>query len=576
MNHNQAIQRALLSVSDKSGLVEFAQALAANGVEIVSTGGTAKALTAAGIAVVAIEKLTGFPEMMDGRVKTLHPRVHGGLLGRRDVPEHVAAMKEHGIVPIDLVCVSLYPFGNTIAKAGVTEEEAIEQIDIGGPAMIRSASKNYEFVTVVTSPDQYARVVADIAANHGATTPTLRKQLAAEAFDHTAKYDTMIAAWMARVEANVGANVGANELPDTIQVALTRKAKLRYGENPHQYAALYRDMAQQDGGIVDAHTVEGKPLSYNNILDAAAAFELVKDLVALTTRGANGVAACVVKHTNPCGAAIGANAADAFDKAYAGDPLAAYGGIVAISARLSAADATNIAKPDRFLEVVVAEYFEPEAIAILAARWKNVRLLAVGSMRRAPTNSLQLRSVPGGVLVQERDGAVDAAAEFILTAGPAPSEALRQDAEFLAVIAKHLKSNAVCVGAQQTLWGAGAGQMDRVASCKHAIEKAQLKLQAAGLGSVNANTSVGANEARANTSKNQGANLGVGAHATTIVVTAASDAFFPFDDGPRLLIDAGVKCLVHPGGSKRDGDTETLCKNRGVTLLVTGTRHFRH
>ena len=588
MKNSHAVQRALLSVSDKSGLVEFAQALAANGVEIVSTGGTAKALMAAGIAVVAIEKLTGFPEMMDGRVKTLHPRVHGGLLGRRDVPEHVAAMKEHGIVPIDLVCVSLYPFGNTIAKAGVTEEEAIEQIDIGGPAMIRSASKNYEFVTVVTSPDQYARVVADIAANHGATTLTLRKQLAAEAFDHTAKYDTMIAAWMARVEANVGANIGvniganvganigANELPDTIQVALTRKAKLRYGENPHQYAALYRDMAQQDGGIVDAHTVEGKPLSYNNILDAAAAFELVKDLVALTTHKSNAsgdtvslsahadgsiahagaaktkiasenqVAACVVKHTNPCGAAIGANAADAFDKAYAGDPLAAYGGIVAISARLSAADATNIAKPDRFLEVVVAESFEPEAIAILAARWKNVRLLAVGSMRRAPTNALQLRSVPGGVLVQERDGAVDAATEFKLTAGPAPSEALRQDAEFLAVIAKHLKSNAVCVGAQQTLWGAGAGQMDRVASCKHAIEKAQLKLQAAI------------------------------AHATTIVVTAASDAFFPFDDGPRLLIDAGVKCLVHPGGSKRDGDTETLCKNRGVTLLVTGTRHFRH
>ena len=540
------MQRALLSVSDKSGLVEFAQALAANGVEIVSTGGTAKALMAAGISVVPIEKLTGFPEMMDGRVKTLHPRVHGGLLGRRDVPEHVAAMKEHGIAPIDLVCVSLYPFANTIAKAGVTEEEAIEQIDIGGPAMIRSASKNYEFVTVVTSPDQYARVVADIAANHGATTPTLRKQLAAEAFDHTAKYDTMIAAWMARVEANVGANVGANELPDTIQVALTRKAKLRYGENPHQYAALYRDMAQQDGGIVDAHTVEGKPLSYNNILDAAAAFELVKDLVALTTRGANGVAACVVKHTNPCGAAIGANAADAFDKAYAGDPLAAYGGIVAISARLSAADATNIAKPDRFLEVVVAESFEPEAVAILAARWKNVRLLAVGSMRRAPTNALQLRSVPGGVLVQERDGAVDAATEFKLTAGPAPSDALKRDAEFLAVIAKHLKSNAVCVGAQQTLWGAGAGQMDRVASCKHAIEKAQLKLQAAI------------------------------AHPTTIVVTAASDAFFPFDDGPRILIDAGVKCLVHPGGSKRDGDTETLCKNRGVTLLVTGTRHFRH
>ena len=602
MKQTNPIQRALLSVSDKSGVVEFAKALAANGVEIVSTGGTAKALMAAGIAVVAIEKLTDFPEMMDGRVKTLHPRVHGGLLGRRDMPEHVASMKEHGIVPIDLVCVSLYPFANTIAKVGVTEEEAIEQIDIGGPAMIRSASKNYEFVTVVTTPDQYARVMNEMAANSGATTLPLRKQLAAEAFDHTAKYDTMIAAWMLGTLANQGVDQNKNtvaasaqpathagvspvksvahdevrELPETMQVSLKRSAQLRYGENPHQTAALYRNAAETDGAIVDAQTVEGKPLSYNNILDAAAAFELVKDLVALTTHNVNAsggapnagasaqgfvahagavqtnnasvnqVAACVVKHTNPCGAAIGANAADAFDKAYAGDPLAAYGGIVAISARLTAADASNIAKPDRFLEVVVAESFEPEAIAILAARWKNVRLLAVGSMRRATSNALQLRSVPGGVLVQESDGTVDDAADFKLTAGPAPSDALKRDAEFLAVIAKHLKSNAVCVGSGQTLWGAGAGQMDRVASCKHAIEKAQLKLQA----------SI--------------------AHANTMVVTAASDAFFPFDDGPRLLIDAGVKCLVHPGGSKRDGDTETLCKNRGVTLLVTGTRHFRH
>jgi len=497
MNLPQPIQRALLSVSDKSGLVEFAKSLAARGVEIVSTGGTAKTLMAAGIAVVPIEKMTGFPEMMDGRVKTLHPRVHGGLLGRRDVPEHVAAMKEHGIAPIDLVCVSLYPFADTIAKSGVTEDEAIEQIDIGGPAMIRSASKNYEFVTVVTSPDQYGRVMKELAANNGATTPALRKQFAAEAFDHTAKYDTMIAAWMFREgakksHAQAEPLGSTGEMPDTIQVSLTRKSHLRYGENPHQSAAVYRDLAQTDGAIVDAQTVEGKPLSYNNILDASAAFELVKDLVALTAIGANvgagpssnaianQVAACVVKHTNPCGAAIGANAADAFDKAYAGDPLAAYGGIVAISARLTASDATNIAKPDRFLEVVVAESFEPEAIAILAARWKNVRLLAVGFMRRAPAKVLQLRSVPGGMLAQDSDGAVDEIANFKLTAGPAPNDLLKRDAEFLSVIAKHLKSNAVCVGAGQTLWGAGAGQMDRVAACKHAIEKAKLKLQAGG------------------------------------------------------------------------------------------------
>ena len=598
MNLPQPIQRALLSVSDKSGLVEFAKSLAARGVEIVSTGGTAKALMAAGIAVVPIEKMTGFPEMMDGRVKTLHPRVHGGLLGRRDVPEHVAAMKEHGIAPIDLVCVSLYPFADTIAKSGVTEDEAIEQIDIGGPAMIRSASKNYEFVTVVTSPDQYGRVMKELAANNGATTPALRKQLAAEAFDHTAKYDTMIAAWMFREGAKKSYAQAeplgsAGEMPDTIQVSLTRKSHLRYGENPHQSAAVYRDLAQADGAIVDAQTVEGKPLSYNNILDAAAAFELVKDLVALTVIGANApanagavpsssaianqVAACVVKHTNPCGAAIGANAADAFDKAYAGDPLAAYGGIVAISARLTASDATHIAKPDRFLEVVVAESFEPEAIAILAARWKNVRLLAVGFMRRAPAKVLQLRSVPGGMLAQESDGAVDEIANFKLTAGPAPSDSLKRDAEFLSVIAKHLKSNAVCVGAGQTLWGAGAGQMDRVAACKHAIEKAKLKLQAAGLGTGNARLSAIAT--KSNAGGNESLNLsesGVTAHANTIIVTAASDAFFPFDDGPRLLIDAGVQCIVHPGGSKRDGDTQALCDERGVTLLVTGTRHFKH
>ena len=582
MNLSQPIQRALLSVSDKSGLVEFAKSLAARGVEIVSTGGTAKALMAAGIAVVPIEKMTGFPEMMDGRVKTLHPRVHGGLLGRRDVPEHVAAMKEHGIAPIDLVCVSLYPFADTIAKSGVTEDEAIEQIDIGGPAMIRSASKNYEFVTVVTSPNQYGRVMKELAANNGATTPALRKQLAAEAFDHTAQYDTMIAAWMFREgakksHAHAEPLGSAGEMPDTIQVSLTRKSHLRYGENPHQSAAVYRDLAQADGAIVDAQTVEGKPLSYNNILDAAAAFELVKDLVALTTRGANGVAACVVKHTNPCGAAIGANAADAFDKAYAGDPLAAYGGIVAISARLTASDATNIAKPNRFLEVVVAESFEPEAIAILAARWKNVRLLAVGFMRRAPAQVLQLRSVPGGMLAQESDGAVDEISNFKLTAGPTPNDLLKRDAEFLSVIAKHLKSNAVCVGAGQTLWGAGAGQMDRVAACKHAIEKAKLKLQAAGLGIGNARLS--AITTKSNSVGNESLNLsesGAPAHANTIIVTAASDAFFPFDDGPRLLIDAGVQCIVHPGGSKRDGDTQALCDERGVTLLVTGTRHFKH
>ncbi|MCE9619256.1 MAG: bifunctional phosphoribosylaminoimidazolecarboxamide formyltransferase/IMP cyclohydrolase [Planctomycetes bacterium] len=524
------IRRALLSVSDKRGLAEFARMLAAAGVEIVSTGGTAKALAEAGIPVVPIEQLTGFPEMLDGRVKTLHPKVHGGLLGRRDIPEHVEQMRKHGIEPIDLVCVSLYPFAATIAKPGVTEEEAIEQIDIGGPAMIRSASKNHEFVAVVTSPDQYGRVAEEMQANHGATTMALRRALAAEAFEHTARYDAMIAGWMGRAPES---------FPDALPLLLTRKATLRYGENPHQQAALYRNSAEADGGIVEAETVEGKPLSYNNILDASAAFDLVRDLAAISQEG---VAACVVKHTNPCGAAIAADAFEAFDRAYAGDPLAAYGGIVAISSRVTASAAQNIAKSERFLEVVVAESFEPEAVALLATRWKNVRLLAVGSMRLARASVPQLRSVPGGVLVQEPDSAICDAKTFKHVAGPAPSAAMLRDVEFLTVISKHLKSNAVCIGSQQSLWGAGAGQMDRVASCRHAIAKAGSRLSAAG----------------------------------STMVTAASDAFFPFDDGPRLLIDAGVKCLVHPGGSKRDADTEALCRERNVTLLVTGTRHFRH
>ncbi len=527
---SQPTRRALLSVSDKRDLIPFARSLAALGLELVSTGGTAKALSDAGLAVKPIDQVTGFPEMLDGRVKTLHPRVHGGLLGRPDLPAHAEAMQAHGIQPIDLLCVNLYPFAATVARPGASFDECIEQIDIGGPAMIRSAAKNHAFVTVVTDPSQYDRVVEALRRGDGRTDAQLRRELAAEAFAHTARYDAAIAAWME----------GPGELfPGTLDLRFTRVSSLRYGENPHQRAAVYREAGSSEPGVVDARVVEGKPLSYNNILDAGAALELVSDLRDLTGAGA---AAGVIKHTNPCGAAVAGDAAEAFDLAYAGDPLAAYGGIVAIAGRVDATMARRIARPERFLEVVVADAFDPEAVQVLAERWKNVRLIAAGGRGARTASQRLIRSVPGGLLVQEADAARVDGAALQHVAGPVPTAATRSDAAFLCVVSKHLKSNAVCIGGGGSLWGAGAGQMDRVAACRHAVEKAGGRLQAAG----------------------------------KIVPVAASDAFFPFDDGPRALIEGGVGCIVHPGGSRRDADTEALCRERGVTLLISGTRHFRH
>ena len=523
-------RRALLSVSDKRDLVPFARSLLALGHELISTGGTAQALAEAGLPVTPIDQVTGFPEMLDGRVKTLHPRVHGGLLGRPDLPAHVQAMQAHGIRPIDLLCVNLYPFAATVARPGASFDECIEQIDIGGPAMIRSAAKNHAFVTVVTDPAQYDRVVDAMRRGDGQTDAALRRDLAAEAFAHTARYDATIAAWME----------GPGELfPRTLDLRFARVSSLRYGENPHQRAAVYREAGSRDPGVVDARVVEGKPLSYNNILDAGAALELATDLRELAGAGA---AACVIKHTNPCGAAMAADAAEAFDLAYAGDPLAAYGGIVAIAGRVDAAMARRIAGPERFLEVVVADAFDDEAVRVLAERWKNVRLIAAGRPASQPGSQRLLRSVPGGLLVQEADAVAVDSASLQHVAGPVPTQGTRGDAAFLSVVSKHLKSNAVCIGGGGSLWGAGAGQMDRVAACRHAVEKASGRLQAAG----------------------------------KIVPVASSDAFFPFDDGPRALIEAGVGCIVHPGGSKRDADTEALCRERGVTLLISGMRHFRH
>jgi phosphoribosylaminoimidazolecarboxamide formyltransferase/IMP cyclohydrolase len=527
------IRRALVSVSDKTGLVAFAKALAARGVEIISTGGTATALRDAGLKVTMIDQVTGFPEIMGGRVKTLHPKVHGGLLGVRDEPSHKEAMEKHGIAPIDLVCVNLYPFEQTVAKPGVSEHDAIENIDIGGPSMLRSAAKNFEWVTVVTNHGQYERVTHELEKNGGATTRQTRAELAAEVFSLTSRYDAAIAAYMKRQPSML--------FPALLSMQFVKDEELRYGENPHQAAALYR--AMRHGGearwpsIASAEQLHGKELSYNNINDAVAALELAMAL----QRGAGEgeAAACVVKHTNPCGAAVAGSCREAIDQAIAGDPIAAYGGILAVGDELDDDAAERLKDKEVFLEVIVAPRFSPGALETLRKRWANVRLLRVGDLDADISKQLELRSIPGGLLVQERDLAT--AEKFELRAGPkATAQQLRAGA-FLESVCRFLFSNAVVIGGGAgggvRMFGAGAGQMDRVTSCRLAVEKA--------------------------------GKLAAGA-------VAFSDAFFPFSDGPQVLIDAGVKCIVHPGGSKRDEDTFKLCEERGVTCLTTGVRHFRH
>ncbi|MDX2115271.1 MAG: bifunctional phosphoribosylaminoimidazolecarboxamide formyltransferase/IMP cyclohydrolase [Planctomycetota bacterium] len=534
------IKRALISVSDKSGLLDFARALAELGVEIVSTGGTARALAEAGLAVVSVDSLTGFPEMMDGRVKTLHPRVHGGILALRDEPDHAAALREHGIAPIDLVCVNLYPFERTIARPGVTRDEAIEQIDVGGPAMIRAAAKNHEWVAVVTDPGQYQTVAREMRDTKGAVSKATRAGLAHAAFVRTSAYDATIAGYLGRSSTS-------DELPASLQLAMPRVQSMRYGENPHQRAALYRDALHAGPSIAAARQLHGKELSYNNVNDAAAALALALDLSAASglASGTPLAGCCVIKHANPCGAAVAAQSVDAVRSAMAGDPLAAYGGILALRGTLDEPAAALLAAPGVFLEVVIAQGFTAGALDLLRARSSGLRLLEVGT-DEPEVAPLTFRSIPGGALVQTADSLVPDPARWELKAGPAPSAERLADAAVIAVIAKHLSSNAIALGGRAAvdgpgagprLFGAGAGQMDRVASCKLAVEKA-------------------------------------GALAKGAIVVG--DAFFPFPDGPEILIRAGVTMIVHPGGSKRDQETFDLCARHGVSCLTTGTRHFRH
>jgi len=521
------IKRALLSVSDKTDLVPFARKLAEYGVTLISTGGTARKLAEAGLDVVPIDDVTGFPEMMDGRVKTLHPNVHGGLLGLRDSDTHVAAMNEHGIEAIDLVCINLYPFEQTVANPDVEEAEAIEQIDIGGPSMVRSGAKNHRFVTVVTDPAQYDAVVQEMDANEGATSLQLRKKLTLAAFARTAAYDTAIAEWLGRQSDDV--------FPHSMLLRLNLGAQLRYGENPHQGGALYLDPGATEPSVGTATQLHGKQLSFNNLYDANGALELVKEVGA-----AEQAAAAVIKHANPCGFAVADDLADAFTKAYDGDPLAAFGGIVALNRTVDKATAEAIVDGQKFLEVIVAPAYDDDALELLQERWKNVRILETGDLPgpddRDP-GEMEYKRITAGLLVQERDLAPFDVDTWEHKAGPKPDAAALLEMRVAMTVVKHLKSNAVCLVRDAMLVGAGAGQMDRLASCRISIEKAGDRAKGA---------------------------------------VAGSDAFFPFRDGPDQLIAAGVKGIVQPGGSKRDDDTVAACDEAGVTLMFTGRRHFRH
>lgn len=534
MNHSMPIKRALLSVSDKADLLPFAQALKARGVTIISTGGTAKALMAAGIDVIPVEKVTGFPEGLDGRVKTLHPGVHAGLLALRDHPEHLSFLKTHRIEAIDLVCINLYPFQRTVADPNVTMAEAIENIDVGGPAMLRAAAKNAKFVTVVTSPRDYDRVINEMDAHGGATTAETRAELAAAAFARTAEYDAAIASFLGRRAA---------AFPQVLDLRYTLVDQLRHGENPHQEAALYRDPASTGQSVVNAQQHHGKQLSYNNINDAASALEAAKALVRLIN-GSGQHAAVVVKHTNPCGGAVADSAAKAVELAIAGDPVAAYGGILAVGSVIDEPAAKIVCHEKNFFEVVVAPAYSDAAMEMLKARWANVRLLSVGQRGASLARKLEYRSIPGGMLVQDRDTKASDPMQWTHAAGPAPSKGHLKAAAVLHTLCRFVTSNAIVVGgvdpghgSATRLFGIGSGQVDRVSACRLAVGKA-------------------------------------GALARGAI--AVGDAFFPFSDGPKVLIDAGAKMIVHPGGSKRDQETFDLCNQHGVTCMLSGSRHFRH
>ncbi|CAM4143318.1 bifunctional phosphoribosylaminoimidazolecarboxamide formyltransferase/IMP cyclohydrolase [Novosphingobium lubricantis] len=524
------IKRALLSVSDKSGLVDLGKALAARGVELLSTGGTAKALRDAGLAVKDVSEHTGFPEMMDGRVKTLHPMIHGGLLAVRDNPEHAAAMAEHAIGAIDLVVVNLYPFEATVAK-GAPRDDVIENIDIGGPSMVRSAAKNHGYVTILTDAADYAAFLAELDANGGATTLAFRRAMAARAYATTAAYDSAIAQWFATVDQN-------EHFPPVLTSAHTRVTTLRYGENPHQDAALYVPRNPATPGLPQAQQVQGKELSYNNYNDANAALELIAEFAG------GKPTVVIVKHANPCGVATADTLLDAWKAALECDSVSAFGGIVATNVPLDGPTANAIC--EIFTEVVVAPGAD-EAARSAFARKKNLRLLLVDALPDANRKGLVTVPIAGGLLVQDRDSGKIGRADLKVVTSRAPTERELDDALFAWTVARHVKSNAIVYARDGVTAGIGAGQMNRRDSSRIAAAKAQEAAQTHGW-----------------------------PEPRTTGSAVASDAFFPFADGLMAAVEAGATCVIQPGGSIRDEDVIKAADEAGLAMVFTGMRHFRH
>ena len=516
------VRRALLSVSDKTGIVELARALAKRNIEILSTGGTAKLLAANGVAAREVSTYTGFPEIMGGRVKTLHPKIHGGLLGRRGVDEAVMAL--HEIEPIDLLVVNLYPFAETVARPGCCYPEAIENIDIGGPAMLRAAAKNHEAVAVAVDPVDY-QVVLDELEAQGGTTLATRSRLAAKAFAHTARYDTMVASYLGLIH-----NVPENRFPGTLPLVFDKAQDLRYGENPHQQAAFYRDPVPRGASISAARVLQGKDLSFNNIADADTAIECVRQF--------EETACVIVKHANPCGVSVAATPLEAYDRAHRTDPTSAFGGIIAFNRELDATTAAAII--DRqFVEVLAAPSVSAEAARVLASK-PNVRVLELGDLSRSPSGEFEYRSVTGGMLVQTRDTGAVAESDLKVVTRRKPTAVELVDLQFAWRVCKFVKSNAIIFAKQRMTIGVGAGQMSRVYSTRIAAMKAadeQLEVS----GSV-----------------------------------MASDAFFPFRDGLDVAAEYGIRAVIQPGGSKKDSEVIAAADEHGMAMVFTGVRHFRH
>lgn len=522
--------RALLSVSDKTGLVDLAKGLAALGVEIVSTGGTARTLEEAGVPVIPVDAVTGFPEMMDGRVKTLHPAVHGGILADRRKPAHMAAIAEHGIQPIDLVVVNLYPFEQTIAREGVTLDEAIENIDIGGPSMVRSAAKNHNAVAIVVDPADYPVVLEELRS--GGVSPETRRRLAVKAFAHTSAYDAAITSYLARQDEGL--------MPERLSLAFTRVQPMRYGENPHQKAAFYRQNGYAGPTLADATLLSGLELSYNNIQDADAAMRVVMEF--------DEPACAIIKHTNPCGAAIGNDLTDAFRRAKEGDPVSAFGGIVAFNKTLDDAAAAALCEKNQKWDIILAPGFDPDALERITARksWGGtVRLLSVPNWtsaaelaaREETGGDLDYKRVLGGLLVQTPDRRPLTRDDLKVVSSAQPTPEQVEQLLFAWKVMRHVKSNAIVIANDFQLLGAGAGQMNRVNSVHLALRQAGDRAKGAVL---------------------------------------ASDAFFPFPDGPEMAIQGGVTAIIEPGGSTKDAEVIAVCDRYNIPLIFTGIRHFKH